>query len=99
VSQSVKEERNILQTLKRRKANRIVLVLLSNRLLQHVIEGKIEGRIKVTGRRGRRHFQLLDDLKETRGYWKLKEEPLDRPLRKTGFGRGYELLVRQTSVC
>jgi hypothetical protein len=28
------------------------------------IEGKIEGRIEATGRRGRRHTQLLDDLKE-----------------------------------
>ena len=28
---------------------------------------------EVTGRRDRRRKQLLDDLKETRGYWKLKE--------------------------
>jgi hypothetical protein len=41
-------------------------------LLKHVIEGKIEGRIEVTGRRERRSKQLLDDLKEERGYWKLK---------------------------
>jgi hypothetical protein len=34
-----------------------------NCLLKHVIEGKIEGRIGVTGRRGRRHKQLLSDLK------------------------------------
>ena len=26
------------------------------------------------GRRGRRRQQLLEDLKETRGNWKLKEE-------------------------
>ena len=32
----------------------------------------------MTGRRGRRRKQLLDDLKEMRGYWKLKEEALDR---------------------
>jgi hypothetical protein len=31
--------------------------------------------------------QLLDDLKEKRGYWKLKEEALDRTLWGTGFGR------------
>jgi hypothetical protein len=30
----------------------------------------------VTGRRGRRRKQLLDDCKEERGYWKLKEEAL-----------------------
>jgi hypothetical protein len=29
-----------------------------------VIEGKLEGRIEMTGRRGRRRKQLLDDLKE-----------------------------------
>jgi hypothetical protein len=33
----------------------------------------------VTGRRGRRHKQLVDDLTETRQYWKLKEA-LDLPL-------------------
>ena len=36
--------------------------------LKHVFEGKIEGRIDVTGRRRRRCKQLLDDLEETRGY-------------------------------
>jgi hypothetical protein len=30
------------------------------------------------GRRGRRLKQLLDDLKEKRKYYKLKEEALDR---------------------
>jgi hypothetical protein len=55
-------------------------------LLKHVTEGKIEGTIEVTGRRGRRGKQLLD---VTRGYWKLKEEALDRTLWRTGFGRGY----------
>jgi hypothetical protein len=35
--------------------------------LKHVIEGNIEGRIKVPGRQGRRFKQLLDDLKEKRG--------------------------------
>jgi hypothetical protein len=62
-----------------------------------VIEGKIEGRIEVTGRRGRRHEQLLDDLKEKRRYWKLKEEELDRTLWRTRFGRGYGPVVRQTT--
>jgi hypothetical protein len=52
-----------------------------NYLLKDVIEGKVEGRIEVTGRRGRRRNQLLGDLKETRGYRKLKEEVLlDRTL-------------------
>jgi hypothetical protein len=46
-------------------------------LLKHVFEGEIQGRIEVTGRQGRRCRQLLDDLKEKRGYCKLKEETLD----------------------
>jgi hypothetical protein len=68
----VKEERNIVHTIKRRKANWIGHILRRNRLLKHVIEGKLEGRIEVTGRRGRRRKQLLDDLKELRSYWQLK---------------------------
>jgi hypothetical protein len=54
-----------------------------------VIEGKLEGRIDMTGRRGRRRKQLLDDLKEKRRYWKLKEEALDRTVWRTRFVRGY----------
>jgi hypothetical protein len=42
----------------------------------------------MTGRRGRRRKQLPDDLKAKRGYWKLKEETLDRTLWRTGFERG-----------
>jgi len=51
-------------------------------LLNHVIEGKIEGRIEVTGRRGRRITWLLYDLNETRGHWKLNEETLENLLWK-----------------
>jgi hypothetical protein len=42
----VKEKRNILHTIKRRKANWIGHILRRNCLLKHVIEGKLEGRIK-----------------------------------------------------
>jgi hypothetical protein len=38
---------------------------------------------------------LLENLKEKRGYWKLKEEALDRSLWRTSFGRGYRPVVRQ----
>ena len=48
-----------------------------------------------TGRRGRRHKQLLDDLKERRGYSHLKEEALDRTVWRAGFGRGFGPVVRQ----
>jgi hypothetical protein len=85
----VKEERNILHTTKRRKANWVGHILRRNCLLKHVIEGKLEGMIEMTGRRGRRRKQLLDDLTEKRRYWKLKEEALDRTLWRTRFGRGY----------
>jgi hypothetical protein len=93
----VKEERNILYAIKRRKANWIGHILRRNCLLKHVIEGKLEGGTEITGRRGRRRKQLLDDLKKKRRYWKLKEEALDRTLWRTRFGRGYGPVVRQTT--
>jgi hypothetical protein len=73
--------------------------LRRNCLLKHVIEGKLEGRIEMTGRRGRRHKQLLDDLKEKIRYWKLKEEALlvYFTLWRTRFGRGYGPVLRQTA--
>jgi hypothetical protein len=60
----IKEERNILHTIRRRKANWIAHILRRNCLLSHIIEGKIIG----TKTRGRRHKELLDDLKEARRY-------------------------------
>jgi hypothetical protein len=62
-----------------------------------VIEGKLEGRIEMTGRQGRRRKQLLDDLKLKRRYWKLKKEALDSPLWRTHFGRGYGPVIRETA--
>jgi hypothetical protein len=41
----IKEERNFLHTIKRRKANWIGHILRRHCLLKHVIEGKLEGRI------------------------------------------------------
>jgi hypothetical protein len=38
---------------------------------------------------GRRRKQLLYDLKETRIYWELKRETLDRTVWRTRFGTGY----------
>jgi hypothetical protein len=93
----VKEERNILNTIKRRKANWIDHILRRNCVLKHVIEGKLEERTEIMGRRGRRRKQLLDDLTERRRYWKLKEEALDRTLWRTRYGRGYGPIVKQTT--
>jgi len=60
--------------------------LRRNCLLQRVIEGKIKGGIEVTGRRGRRHRKLLDELKERRGYSQLREETLDCTMWTVRFG-------------
>ena len=64
-----------------------------NCLLKHVTDANIEGRIEETGRRGRRHKQLLDDLKEERGYWKLTEAVLTHTLRTIRFRRGHGPVV------
>jgi hypothetical protein len=68
----MKEEKNILYEIKIRKANWVGSVLCRNCLLKHVIECKMEGGVQVTGRRGKRWKQLLDDFKETSGYWNFK---------------------------
>jgi len=65
--------------------------------LKHFTEGKIEGWIEVTGRCGSRCEQLLDDLIEKRGCWKLKEEAVDRTLWRTCLGRSYGPVVRQAT--
>jgi uncharacterized protein YeeX (DUF496 family) len=62
--------------MKRRKA--IGHILPRNCLLKHVIQGKIQGRMEVKVRRGRKRKQLLDNLKDKSGYWKLNVEALDR---------------------
>jgi len=85
----VKEQRHILHEISTRKANWIGHILRRNCLLQRVIEGKIRGRIEVTGRRGRRRRKLLDDLKEKRGYSHMKEVALDRTMWRNRFGRGF----------
>jgi hypothetical protein len=75
----------------------LVTFCVQNCLLQRVIEGKIKGGIEVTGRRGRRRRKLLDDLKERRGYFHLKEEALDLTIWRALFGRGFGPVVRQTA--
>ena len=89
----VKEQRNILHEIRKRKANWIGHIMLRNCLLQRVIEGKIQ----VAGRQGRRRRKLLDDLKERRGCSHLKEEALDRTMWRARFGRGFGPVVRQTA--
>jgi hypothetical protein len=89
----VKEQRNILHEIFKRKANWIGHILRRNCLLRRVTEGKIQGGIEVIGRQGRRRRKLLDDLKERRGHSRLKEEALDRTLWRARFGRGFGPVV------
>jgi hypothetical protein len=81
----------------KRKANWIGHILRRYCLLRQVIEGKIKGGIEMTGRRRRRRRKLLDDLKEGRGYSRMKEEALDRTMWRARFGRGFGPIVRQTT--
>ena len=92
----VKEERTILHMIKTRKTNWIGRIWRRNCPLKQVIEGKIEGRTEVRGRRERRRKQLLEDFTETRECWTLKEEALDGSLSGKSFGRGSGPDVRQT---
>jgi hypothetical protein len=71
VLQRVKEEKNILDTIKRMEASWIGHILHRNchlRRLKHVIEGKVEGRFEVTGRREKSCKQLLYNRTGNRGY-------------------------------
>jgi len=62
-------------------------------LLNHVIEAKREGAGREVGTRK----QLLDDPEETRRSWKVKQEAVDHTVWRTGFGRGYGPVARQTT--
>ena len=90
--QTVEEERNILQP---REGELDWSHLVYEQPSETRYCRKVEGKIQVT-RRGRRRRQLLDDIKETRGYCKLKKEALERILWRTRFGRGYGLVRRTT---
>lgn len=69
--------------------------LYRNCLPKHITEEMMVGK-EVTGRWGRRSWQLVDYRMEMRGYWKLKKETLDHALWRTGFGRGCGPAIRQT---
>ena len=92
----VKDERDVLHTVKRRKGNWTGHTLRRNCLLKHITERNIGG-TEVAGRLGSIRMQLLNELKKTGGYCKLKEEALYRTVWRTDFGRGYGLVVRQTT--
>jgi hypothetical protein len=89
----VKEERNILHTIKRRTKNWIGHDFRKNCNLKHVIERKMGG----TERRGRTRKQLFNYLMKREKFWKLQEETPDIPPWTDLFGRVYKLVVRQTT--
>ena len=89
----VKEQRNILHEIRKRKANWIGHILRRNCLLQRVTEGKIQGGIEVTGRQGRRRRKL----KERRRYSRLEEDAVDHTMWRAGFGRSFGPVVRRTT--
>jgi hypothetical protein len=62
VLQKVKKERNIVHTIRKRKAKWICHIFRGNCFLKHVIAGKVQG----TKRRGRICEQVMDYLKEKR---------------------------------
>jgi hypothetical protein len=82
----VKANSNILHKIQRRQTNSIGPILRRNCVLQHLNEGKMEGKRVVMRSGGRRHKQLMNELKERRRYWKLKKEALRRTLWRTHFG-------------
>ena len=92
VLQRVEEKRNIVHKTKQRNVNWIGYILRRNSLPLHVIQINIEGRMGVTGGRRRRCKELLNDLKEGRGHWRVKEAALDRTVWRTCFGSVYELV-------
>jgi hypothetical protein len=57
-------------TNNKQKANWIGYSLCMNCFLKHVTEGKTEGRVKVTGRQGRKCKQLLDKDRILEIEWK-----------------------------
>jgi hypothetical protein len=75
---------------KRMKTNCIGHILPRNCHLRHVFAGKMKGE-----GRWRRCKQLLYERTGGKRYWKL--EALDHTLWETGFGKGYDPLLRQTA--
>ena len=94
----ITEAKNILHTINRRKANLKIKInwfcpiLHRNCLLKHVIERRIED----TRKRGRRRKQLLDDIKEKRRYWKLKDGAVDFSGVPRNFVRGVQQIQLRT---
>jgi hypothetical protein len=66
-------EKSILRVIKRRNANWINHISCTKCDLKDVIQANIERRMEGTEWQGMSLKRLLDDCKDTRSYWKLKE--------------------------
>ena len=66
-----------------------------NCLLKDVAEVNVEGRLEVTGRRGTKRKQQLDDLTETTEYWKLKKGCTSSDSVDNSLSKGYRPVIRQ----
>ena len=75
VLERIAEKRTLLNNILRRKVNWMGHILRRNCLLHDAIGGQMT-EVKGVGRR--RRTLLLDDLKNRRRYWELKEEAEDR---------------------
>jgi ribosomal protein L35 len=87
-SQGGKVHRN---RIKRWKANWTGHILRRFCLLKHIVEGKIEGRVAVKRRRGKRRQLILDDLNE-----RIIE--IERGVHNGAVGRGTELQAGKSWV-
>ena len=73
VLERIVKKRTLLNNILRRKSNWIGHILRRNCLLHDANEGQMT-EVKGLGRR----TQLLDDLRNRRRYWELKEKAEDR---------------------
>jgi hypothetical protein len=78
------------------RRNGLVTFCLETVFYNGLLKEKYKG-IEVTGRQGRRHRKLQDDLKERKGYSHLKEKILDLAMWRASFGRCFGAVVRETA--
>jgi len=79
------------------RRNGLVTFCVETAFYNGLLKERYKGGIEVTRRQGRIRRQLLDDLKERRGYSQLQEEALDRTVWRARFGIGFGPVVRQTT--
>ena len=81
ILENIGKKRTLLNNILRRKGNWIAHILRRNCLLHDAIDGDTTEMKGV----GRRRTQLLDDLRNRRKYWEIKDETEDRKTRKSQF--------------